>query len=295
MSFRAGYVALAGRPNVGKSTLLNRLLGQKLAITSHKPQTTRHSILGINTLPEGQILYLDTPGIHKRGDRALNRYLNRAAAGALSGVDLVAMLVEAGRWTAEDDLVLERVRESRRPALVVVNKIDLVKPRERLLPILDDLHKRTGFEEIVPVSARSGENCDELERVILAQLPEGEPFYPEDQLTDRSSRFLAAELIREQLTRRYHKELPYALTVEVEQFSERPHLLCIGAVIWVERPNQKAILLGRGGQAMKETATAARQALEEFFGRKVYLQLWVKVRKSWSSDRESLARLGYVE
>ncbi len=295
MSFRAGYVALAGRPNVGKSTLLNRLLGQKLAITSHKPQTTRHSILGINTLPEGQILYLDTPGIHKRGDRALNRYLNRAAAGALSGVDLVAMLVEAGRWTAEDDLVLERVRESRRPALVVVNKIDLVKPRERLLPILDDLHKRTGFEEIVPVSARSGENCDELERVILAQLPEGEPFYPEDQLTDRSSRFLAAELIREQLTRRYHKELPYALTVEVEQFSERPHLLRIGAVIWVERPNQKAILLGRGGQAMKETATAARQALEEFFGRKVYLQLWVKVRKSWSSDRESLARLGYVE
>ena len=295
MSFRAGYVALAGRPNVGKSTLLNRLLGQKLAITSHKPQTTRHSILGINTLPEGQILYLDTPGIHKRGDRALNRYLNRAAAGALSGVDLVAMLVEAGRWTAEDDLVLERVRESRRPALLVVNKIDLVKPRERLLPILDDLHKRTGFEEIVPVSARSGENCDELERVILAQLPEGEPFYPEDQLTDRSSRFLAAELIREQLTRRYHKELPYALTVEVEQFSERPHLLRIGAVIWVERPNQKAILLGRGGQAMKETATAARQALEAFFGRKVYLQLWVKVRKSWSSDRESLARLGYVE
>ena len=295
MSFRAGYVALAGRPNVGKSTLLNRLLGQKLAITSHKPQTTRHSILGINTLPEGQILYLDTPGIHKRGDRALNRYLNRAAAGTLSGVDLVAMLVEAGRWTAEDDLVLERVRESRRPALLVVNKIDLVKPRERLLPILDDLHKRTGFEEIVPVSARSGENCDELERVILAQLPEGEPFYPEDQLTDRSSRFLAAELIREQLTRRYHNELPYALTVEVEQFSERPHLLRIGAVIWVERPNQKAILLGRGGQAMKETATAARQALEEFFGRKVYLQLWVKVRKSWSSDRESLARLGYVE
>ena len=295
MSFRAGYVALAGRPNVGKSTLLNRLLGLKLAITSHKPQTTRHSILGINTLPEGQILYLDTPGIHKRGDRALNRYLNRAAAGALSGVDLVAMLVEAGRWTAEDDLVLERVRESRRPALLVVNKIDLVKPRERLLPILDELHKRTGFEEIVPVSARSGENCDELERVILAQLPEGEPFYPEDQLTDRSSRFLAAELIREQLTRRYHKELPYALTVEVEQFSERPHLLRIGAVIWVERPNQKAILLGRGGQAMKETATAARQALEEFFGRKVYLQLWVKVRKSWSSDRESLARLGYVE
>ncbi len=295
MSFRAGYVALAGRPNVGKSTLLNRLLGQKLAITSHKPQTTRHSILGINTLPEGQILYLDTPGIHKRGDRALNRYLNRAAAGALSGVDLVAMLVEAGRWTAEDDLVLERVRESRRPALLVVNKIDLVRPRERLLPILDDLHRRTGFEEIVPVSARSGENCDELERVILSHLPEGEPFYPEDQLTDRSSRFLAAELIREQLTRRYHKELPYALTVEVEQFSERPHLLRIGAVIWVERPNQKAILLGKGGQAMKETATAARQALEEFFGRKVYLQLWVKVRKSWSSDRGSLARLGYVE
>ena len=295
MSFRAGLVALVGRPNVGKSTLLNRLLGQKLAITSHKPQTTRHSIVGISTLEEGQIVYIDTPGIHKRGNKAMSRYLNRTATSTLSGVDLVVFVVDAGHWTEEDALVLERVRESRLPTLLVVNKVDTIKPRERLLPLLAELSQRTGIHDVVPVSARTGDNCEVLEREILKRLPEGEAIYPEDQVTDRPERFFAAELIREQITRRYHKELPYAVTVEIEEFDERPHIYRISAVIWVERPNQKAILLGKGGQAMKEMATEARRELESFFQKKVFLRLWVKVKKSWSSDRASLAQLGYTD
>ncbi len=295
MSHRVGHVALVGRPNVGKSTLLNRLLGQKLAITSHKPQTTRHSILGIRTLDQGQIVYIDTPGMHRRGEKAMNRYLNRTAAAALAGVDLVVFVVDAVHWSEEDELVLQRVRESRLPVLLAVNKIDRVKPRERLLPLMAELSQRTGIEDLVPVSARTGENCERLEREILARLPEGENLYPEDQLTDRPERFFAAELIREQLILRYHKELPYAVTVEIEEFQERPHLLRIGALIWVERPNQKAILLGKGGRAMKETASIARRELEAFFQKKVFLRLWVKVKRSWSSDQASLAQLGYTD
>ena len=295
MMHRAGHVALVGRPNVGKSTLLNRLLGQKLAITSHKPQTTRHSILGINTLEGGQIVYIDTPGIHKRGNKAMSRYLNRTATSTLTGVDLVVFVVDAGHWNEEDGLVLQRVKESRLPALLVVNKIDTVKPREKLLPLLAELAERTGIQDVIPVSARTGDNCDVLEQEILQRLPEGENLYPEDQLTDRPERFFAAELIREQITRRYHKELPYAVTVEIEEFQERPHILRIGAVVWVERPNQKAILLGRSGQAMKETATQARRELERFFQKKVFLRLWIKVKRSWSSDQASLVKLGYTE
>ncbi len=295
MTHRAGHVALVGRPNVGKSTLLNRLLGQKLAITSHKPQTTRHSILGINTLEGGQIVYIDTPGIHKRGNKAMSRYLNRTATSTLTGVDLVVFVVDAGHWNEEDGLVLQRVKESRLPALLVVNKIDTVKPREKLLPLLAELAERTGIQDVIPVSARTGDNCDVLEQEILQRLPEGENLYPEDQLTDRPERFFAAELIREQITRRYHKELPYAVTVEIEEFQERPHILRIGAVVWVERPNQKAILLGRSGQAMKETATQARRELERFFQKKVFLRLWIKVKRSWSSDQASLVKLGYTE
>ena len=295
MTNRAGFVALVGRPNVGKSTLLNRLLGQKLAITSHKPQTTRHSILGISTLKGGQIVYIDTPGIHRRGNKAMSRYLNRTATATLSGVDLVVFVVDADHWTEEDSLVLERVRESRLPSLLVINKVDTIKPKEKLLPVMGELRERTAIDDMVPVSARTGENCSALEQAILQKLPEAENIYPEDQITDRPERFFAAELVREQITRRYHQELPYAVTVEIEEFDERPHILRIGAVIWVERPNQKAILLGRGGAAMKETASEARKELEKFFHKKVFLRLWIKVKKSWSSDQTSLAQLGYTE
>lgn len=295
MKNRAGFVALVGRPNVGKSTLLNRLLGQKLAITSHKPQTTRHSILGISTLKEGQIVYIDTPGIHKRGDKAMNRYLNRTATSTLGGVDLVVFVVDAGCWTEEDSLVLERVRESRLPCLLVINKIDTIKPKERLLPLMAELRARTAIDDMIPLSAKSGDNCNALEQAIIQQLPEAENIYPEDQITDRPERFFAAELVREQITRRYHQELPYAVSVEIEEFDERPHILRISAVIWVERPNQKAILLGRGGEAIKKTATEARKELEKFFRKKVFLRLWIKVKASWSSDQASLAQLGYTD
>lgn len=295
MKHRAGHVALVGRPNVGKSTLLNRLLGQKLAITSHKPQTTRHSILGISTQDDGQIVYIDTPGIHQRGNKAMNRYLNRTATSTLSGVDLAVFIVDSKYWADEDEMVLQRIGNCGIPAILVVNKIDTVHRREELLPILAKLTERTGLTTVVPVSARTGDNCDQLQQAILELLPEGENFYPEDQITDRPERFFAAELIREQITRRYHKELPYSATVEIEEFDAQPHIYRIGAIVWVERDNQKGILVGKGGLALKETATEARKQLEVFFQTKVYLRLWVKVKKSWSADQASLGRLGYSE
>ncbi len=293
MKHRAGYAALAGRPNVGKSTLLNRLLGQKLVITSHKPQTTRHSILGINTLDEGQIIYVDTPGIHQRGNKAMNRYLNRAAQTAMAGVDLIVFVLDVSVWTDEDQVVLKQIRDTGLPVLIAANKMDLVQPRENLLPLLAELSSRTDIEKLIPVSARSGDNCEALQQQVLQLLPAGENIFPEDQVSDRPERFFAAELIREQITRRYHKELPYAVSIEIEQFEELPHVIRILAIIWVERDNQKGILVGKGGQALKETSTEARKQLEGFFQQKIYLRLWVKVKKSWSSDQSSLAQLGY--
>jgi GTP-binding protein Era len=295
MTHRVGHVALVGRPNAGKSTLLNHLLGQKLAITSHKPQTTRHSILGISTLDTGQIVYIDTPGIHQRGNKAMNKYLNRTATSALAGVDLAVFVVDSVYWTDEDEMVLQRVKNTGLPTVLVVNKTDTVHRHEDLLPILAKLSEKTGISNIVPVSARTGDNCDQLQQVILDMLPEGENFYPEDQITDRPERFFAAELIREQITRRYHKELPYSVTVEIEEFDVQPRIYRIGAIIWVERDNQKGILVGKGGAALKETGIEARKQLEGFFQTRVYLRLWVKVKKSWSADQASLSRLGYIE
>ncbi|HHI75600.1 MAG TPA: GTPase Era [Gammaproteobacteria bacterium] len=292
---RSGMVALVGRPNVGKSTLLNRLLGQKLAITSHKPQTTRHRILGIRTREDGQIVYIDTPGIHDRGRQAMNRYLNRAAHTALQEVDLVLFVVQALVWNREDQLVLDAIRRAGVPAMVAVNKVDTVKPRERLLPYLAELGRRHDFVEVVPVSAKEGTQVDVLDSLVLRQLPEGGPIYPEDQITDRPERFFAAEILREQIIRRYHEELPYAVTVEIERFEEEPGRYVIGAVIWVERESQRGILLGRQGQAMKEAASAARRNMAEFFDTRVHLDVWIKVKKSWSSDENSLAQLGYSD
>ncbi len=295
MNHRAGYAVLVGRPNVGKSTLLNRLLGQKLVITSHKPQTTRHSILGINTLEQGQVLYVDTPGIHQRGGKAMNRYLNRAAITAMVGVDLIVFVLDVNDWTDEDQMVLKQILETRLPVLVAANKMDLVQPRENLLPLLAELSANTEIEKLIPVSARSGDNCDELQQQILQLLPEGGNIFPEDQVSDRPERFFASELIREQITRRYHKELPYAVSIQIEQFEELPHVIRILAIIWVERDNQKGILVGKRGLALKEASTEARKKLEAFFEQKIYLRLWVKVKKSWSNDLSSLAQLGYSD
>jgi len=294
-SERSGFAAIAGRPNVGKSTLLNRFIGLKLAITSHKPQTTRHSIVGVKTRDDGQIVFVDTPGIHRRGSQAMNRYLNRTAKAALSDVDVLLFVVQAGVFNREDKLVLKTVSESKTPVILVINKIDLLEDKEELLPYIAELKELHDFLDVMLVSAKNGKQVEELENRVLQALPEGENIYPEDQLTDRSERFFAAELIREQLTRHYHQELPYATTVEIESFSEEEKLYRINALIWVERKGQKAILIGNKGEAMKKVGTMARKAMEKFLGKKVYLQLWVKVRESWSDDENALSRLGYTD
>jgi GTP-binding protein Era len=290
---RCGTVAIIGRPNVGKSTLLNRLMGQKIAITSHKAQTTRHSILGIKTRAEGQILFVDTPGIHQRGANALNRYLNRAARTTLGDTDLALFVVEALRWTEEDAAALEAIAAVGVPAIAAVNKVDRVSNKEDLLPYLQDLGHRHAFLDLIPISAANGDQVEVLEVALLNALPEGPPVFPEDQITDRSERFFAAELVREQLVQRYGEELPYRTTVEIERFEDVGGRYKINALIWVERPSQKAIIIGRQGEAIKAAATQARLEMQKVFGCPVHLEVWVKVKKSWSSDEAALGRLGY--
>ncbi len=292
---RCGYVAIVGRPNVGKSTLLNRLLGVRLAITSHKAQTTRHAILGIKSFDDGQIVYVDTPGIHDRSDNAMNRYLNRTAQSVLSDVDLLIFVVEALRWTREDEKVLAHLQQAQVPVILAVNKVDKVAQKETLLPYLSEMAGRHAFHEIIPLSAKSGRNLEVLEKQVLDALPPGEKAFPDDQLSDRPEKFFAAEMVREQITRRYAKELPYATSVEIEKFEELEGRYRIHAVIWVEKPGQKAIIIGKNGLALKEMATQARKSMEKFFDTKVHLEIWVKVKKSWSSDEAALVRLGYSD
>ncbi len=292
---RCGYVAIVGRPNVGKSTLLNRILGQKLAITSHKAQTTRHAILGIKTRSEGQILFVDTPGIHERGGSALNRYLNRAARATLADTDLALLVVESLRWTDEDAKALDAVVQAGVPVIAVVNKVDRVADKQALLPYLQTLAGRHDFLALIPVSATSGDQVETLERAVIAALPEAEPLFPEDQITDRSQRFFAAELMREQLMQRYGEELPYRTSVEIERFEEADGRYRIHALIWVERPSQKAIIIGKQGEALKAAASQARQEMQKLFDCPVHLEVWVKIKKSWSSDEAAIASLGYSE
>jgi len=294
-STRAGYAALLGRPNVGKSTLLNRLIGQKLSITAPKPQTTRHVILGIQTLPEAQIVYVDTPGLHRQGRRAMNRYLNRAAASVLGYVDVVVLLIEALRWTEEDGDVLQRLAVFPGPVVLAVNKADRIADKARLLPFLRDMAGQRAFAEIVPLSALKGDNVAALEQVIARLLPVGDFLFPADQITTASERFLAAELIREKLTRLLREELPYALTVEIERFAEEERLTRIHAMIWVERASQKGIVIGEKGATLREVGRQARQDLERLLGRPVFLETWVKVREGWSDNERALQSLGYAD
>ncbi len=292
---RAGYAALLGRPNVGKSTLLNRLIGQKLSITAPKPQTTRHVILGIQTLPDAQIVYVDTPGLHRRGQRALNRHLNRAAASVLGYVDVVVWLVEALRWTEEDEDVLQRLTDFAGPVVLAVNKVDRIADKSRLLPFLRELATKRSFSEVVPLAAIDGDNVVALEQVIARLLPVGDLLFPTEQITTASERFLAAELIREKLTRLLREELPYALTVEIERFADEGRLARIHAVIWVERETQKGIVIGEKGATLREVGRQAREDMERLFDRKVFLQTWVKVREGWSDDERALRSLGYAD
>jgi GTP-binding protein Era len=292
---RCGFVALVGRPNVGKSTLLNRLLGQKISITSHRPQTTRHRILGIRTQRDTQVIYVDTPGLHKGGKHAMSRYLNRAAMSTLRDVDVIVLVVEGTLWTDEDRFVAERIAGTGVPVVVAVNKVDRLKDKQALLPHLEMLARNIRFHDIVPLSALHGDNVEALENAVCSLLPESEFVFPRDQITDRSERFLAAELIREKLTRKLGAELPYALTVEIEQFKREGRLLRISAVIWVERPGQKAIVIGKGGAKLKSIGAMAREDMEKIFGGKVFLQLWVKIREGWSDDERALRSLGYTD
>src|SRR5579862_8297355 len=291
--FRSGFVALAGRPNVGKSTLLNALIGHKLSIVTPRPQTTRHRLIGLAQLPEAQIAFVDTPGLHLGQRRALNRAMNRTAAAALGDADVVLLLVEALRFTAEDELALRRSREARRPIIAVVNKVDRVRPRARLLPYIAELSARDSFLELVPVSAQKGENLAELVRVIAAALPPGPALFPTDQLTDRSQSFRIAETIREKLTLELVEELPYGVAVEVEQIAVEPDgRKGISAAIWVDRPGQKPIVIGAGGQRLRRVGRAARLELNHLFGERFHLTLWVKVRAGWADDARALHQLG---
>ncbi|APG05281.1 GTPase Era [Luteibacter rhizovicinus DSM 16549] len=293
--FRCGYVALLGRPNVGKSTLLNAMIGVRLSIVSHRPQTTRHRILGISTKPEGQILYVDTPGLHRGGKRAMNRSLNRAARAAISEVNLAVQVIEAGRWTDEDAAMYAALAEQPDvPKLLAINKVDLQKDKTAMLPFVADLMQKHQFDDVYYVSALKSKGLEGLEKGILKRLPEQPAVYAEDEITDRSERFLASEMVREQLMLRLNQELPYATTVEIEAFQDRPDGIAeVHAVIWVERDGQKAIVIGEGGAQLKAIGTSARKAMETMFERKVFLKLWVKVREGWADDENLLKRFGY--
>ncbi|NII10396.1 GTPase Era [Oleiagrimonas sp. C23AA] len=294
--FRCGTVALLGRPNVGKSTLLNALIGMRLSIVSPKPQTTRHRILGIATSDEGQILYVDTPGLHRGARKAMNRSLNRAARSAMAEVDLGVQVIEAGRFTDEDEAVYDALAAQSVPRLLVVNKVDKLKDKGAMLPFVSKLLEERSFDEVFYVSALKRKGLEAIQQGILSRLPQQPPIFGPDDVTDRSERFLAAELVREQLMLRLEQELPYATTVEIEQFRDREDGVTeVHAVVWVERDGQKAIVIGQGGAQLKAVGSGARRAMERLFDRRVFLRLWVKVREGWVDDETALKRFGYTD
>ncbi len=293
--YRFGYVAIVGRPNVGKSTLLNRILGQKVSIVTAKPQTTRQRLAGIKTTDKGQVVYIDTPGIHHAAKRALNRYMNRVAQASFRDVDLVIFLVEADKWTRQDEFVARALRAASAPVMLVLNKIDEVPDKASLLTLVEQHAGAGNYDSILMISAKNGSGVGELEKRVMQKLPFSRPFYDEDQFTDRSERFLAAEMIREQLTLRLHQELPYALTVQIEEFKREKDLLTIGAIIWVERDSQKQITIGKKGIVLKQVGSKARLVLQELFDEKIFLRLWVKVSRDWSDNDKLIERFGYTD
>ncbi|PJK07190.1 GTPase Era [Lysobacteraceae bacterium NML95-0200] len=294
-NYRAGHVAVIGRPNVGKSTLINGLVGTKVSITSDRPQTTRHRMLGIASSEDGQLVLVDTPGIHSAQNKAMSRVLNRAARGALEGVDAALLVVEAGRWDEEDEMALAALAQAKVPVVLVVNKTDRLRDKAELLPYLAEVGKERDFVAVHPLSALKRKGLDELVKTVLPLLPEQPALYDEDDVTDRSMRFLAAEFVREQLMRQLGAELPYATAVEIERFEEDGGLFRIGAVIWVERDSQKAIVIGKGGARLRKIGTKAREQMERLFGHKVFLETWVRVRQGWSNDEAALRALGYAD
>lgn len=292
-AMRCGFVAVVGRPNVGKSTLINALMGTKVSIVTAKPQTTRHRILAVHTTDQAQIIFVDTPGLHRKAGKAMNRMMNRTAANALADADLVLFIIEAGRWTDEDSDVLQRLKSISAPVVAVLNKIDLVHPKEKLLEAISAMAKRLDFVEILPVSAEKRDNLDALLPLIPGYLPESPALFPENMQTDRSTEFQVAEVIREKLTLSLHQEVPYGLTVQIERFEADEKRVTINAIIWVERDSQKGIAVGKGGSVLKRVGRAARLELKEQLGRPVHLELWVKVKDNWADSDKDLQSLGY--
>jgi GTP-binding protein Era len=288
-----GYIALIGKPNTGKSTLMNALVGEKLSITAHRPQTTRHQILGIKTTDEYQCIFVDTPGLHDSRKKAIHRYMNRAATSMLEDADLICVLIDSNDYTPDDEKILQRVSHFKN-LLVVLNKIDQ-SGHDALLPLMQKIALLGPDFESVPVSALARENLERLEELIVARLPQGLPKFPADQLTDKSMRFISAEIIREKLFRVLKQELPYSITVSIDHYIEEEDITRISATIWVERKSQKAIVIGKGGSQLKQTGTLARSDIERLIGVRAYLQLWVKVRADWSDDEQSLASFGYSD
>ena len=292
---RAGYIAIVGRPNVGKSTLLNNILGHKVSITSRKPQTTRKQILGIKTNQNIQSIYVDTPGLHSIQKQAINRYMNRAASAALHDVNVIVFMTEAASWRPDDDLVLEKLRDIKIPILLVMNKVDKIKDKTDLLPLMEKRQTLMPFAGIFAVCARSGTGIEALEKKIISYLPEAPFFYTEDQQTDQTLAFRIAECIREKIIRTCGQELPYATAVAIEELKDDGKLYRIQAVIWVERPGQKAIVIGNNGARLKDIGTQARKDIQDIVGKKVYLNLWVKHKDNWSDSEKLLGQLGFDE
>jgi len=291
-NFLCGYVALIGKPNTGKSTLMNALVGEKLSITAKRPQTTRHQILGIKTTSEYQCIFVDTPGMHQDQKKAINRYMNRAATSMLTDVDLICVLLDVRNFNGDDEQVLKKV-ENMDNVILVLNKIDQINNKHQLLPLMEKISGLVPNVEMIPVSALKEENLDSLMSQIQGRLPEGIPHFPDDQLTDKPMRFIVAEIVREKLFRTLTQELPYSITVNVEHYKTEKDLVRISASIWVERKSQKGIIIGRGGSLLKKIGSEARTDIEQLVDQKVYLQLWVKVREDWSDDERSLAAFGY--
>lgn len=290
---RCGYAAIVGRPNVGKSTLLNCLLGTKVSITSSKPQTTRYQIIGIKTREGAQVVYIDTPGLHQDQMSAMNRYMNRLAAAVIPDANVVLFVVEAMKWTDDDELVLSKLKKSTAPVLLVVNKIDMVGDKKELLPFLDSIKEKFNFAEIIPISATRAENLSGLEDEIEKFLPEGPHLYPDEQVTDKNLKFQVAEIVREKLIQATEQEVPYCTTVEVEAWTEEEKRVEISVLIWVEREGQKLIVIGKKGERLKWIGTEARKDIEALIKQKIFLRLWVKVKEHWTDDDKALRQLGY--
>jgi GTP-binding protein Era len=293
MATHFGRIAFVGRPNVGKSTLLNHLLGQKISITSRKPQTTRQNIIGIKTLGDYQMVFVDTPGLHSHISKQLNRYMNKVAHQALFGVDIIVFIIEAGVWTNTEEDILKKIIEAKVPCVLAINKYDLIRDRASLLPFVEDISRKHSFLSIVPISAKKSYQLDVLEKILHEHLPLGGHEYTEEMVTDRSERFLILEIIREKIMRFTGEEIPYAVALEIEAYEDTETIVKMSVLIFIEKPNQKSILIGKKGEKLKQIGTEARIDIEKMLDKKVLLKLWVKVKEGWSEDAKALQALGY--